>query len=160
MDSLVENLSILLYEKELVLACAESCTGGMLAAAITDRAGSSEIFDCGFITYSNQSKQDMLGVSAATLSSFGAVSAECASEMATGALNRSLANITVAITGIAGPAGGSAEKPVGLVYIAVASKGKDPAVFECHFEGSRTQIRHQAVMHALNRLIEMAETMP
>ncbi|RUY69046.1 CinA family protein, partial [Mesorhizobium sp. M7A.F.Ca.CA.001.13.1.1] len=107
-------------KRGIMLATAESCTGGMIIAALTDIAGSSAVVDRGFITYSNEAKMDMLGVSAATLDAHGAVSRETAIEMATGALTRSRAGLTLAVTGIAGPGGGSAEKPVGLVWFGVA----------------------------------------
>ncbi|RUV39586.1 CinA family protein, partial [Mesorhizobium sp. M7A.F.Ca.CA.004.04.2.1] len=108
----------------IMLATAESCTGGMIIAALTDIAGSSAVIDRGFITYSNEAKMDMLGVSAATLGAHGAVSRETAIEMAAGALARSRAGLTLAVTGIAGPGGGSAEKPVGLVWFGVALDGR------------------------------------
>ncbi|RVC10993.1 CinA family protein, partial [Mesorhizobium sp. M7A.F.Ca.AU.002.02.1.1] len=107
-------------KRGIMLATAESCTGGMIIAALTDIAGSSAVVDRGFIAYSNEAKMDMLGVSAATLDAHGAVSRETAIEMATGALTRSRAGLTLAVTGIAGPGGGSAEKPVGLVWGGVA----------------------------------------
>ena len=107
----------------LKIATAESCTGGLVAAALTDIAGSSDVVDRGFVTYSNEAKQAMLGVPAATLKRHGAVSAETAAAMAAGALKNSQADLAVAITGIAGPGGGSKEKPVGLVYFAAASRG-------------------------------------
>ncbi len=104
--------------KGLMLATAESCTGGMIAAAITDIAGSSEVFDCGFITYSNAGKVEMLGIAAEIIEKHGAVSREVAEAMAAGALARSKADVVVSVTGIAGPTGGSATKPVGLVHLA------------------------------------------
>src|SRR5580658_4115066 len=107
----------------LRVATAESCTGGLVAAALTEIAGSSDVLDCGFVTYSNEAKHAMLGVPAATLKRYGAVSAETAAAMAKGALKHSLADIAVAITGIAGPRGGSKQKPVGLVHFAGASRG-------------------------------------
>jgi nicotinamide-nucleotide amidase len=104
------------------IATAESCTGGMVAALLTSLAGSSDVFDCGFVTYSNEAKIGMLGVSPDTISEFGAVSRECALAMAQGAILKSGATLTVSITGIAGPAGGSAAKPVGLVHFACARR--------------------------------------
>lgn len=108
-------------EQGLMLATAESCTGGLIATCFTEIAGSSTVFDRGFVTYSNEAKQEMLGVKAATLSQFGAVSRETAMEMALGALAHSKAHISISVTGIAGPGGGSVEKPVGLVHIAIAT---------------------------------------
>jgi nicotinamide-nucleotide amidase len=108
--------------RKIKLATAESCTGGLLAAALTEIPGSSDVFDRGFVTYSNAAKEAMLGVSADTLERFGAVSRETADAMAQGALARSDATITVSVTGIAGPGGGSATKPVGLVHFAAATR--------------------------------------
>lgn len=105
----------------LKVATAESCTGGLVAGALTDIAGSSDVFDRGFVTYSNEAKQEILGVPPATLTKHGAVSAETAAAMAQGTLARSRADVAVAVTGIAGPGGGSADKPVGLVHFAAAT---------------------------------------
>lgn len=131
-------------------AAAESCTGGMIAAAITDIAGSSDVFDRGFITYSNEAKMEMLGVSPQTLQSHGAVSRQTALEMASGALARSQAGIALAVTGIAGPGGGSAEKPVGLVWFGVAVKGQ-PTIAQSRIfdDKGRAFIRTEAVRTAL-----------
>ena len=130
------------------IAVAESCTGGGLAAALTSLAGSSAWFDRGFVTYSNEAKQDLLGVSLATLKRFGAVSEEVARQMARGALEESRATLTVAITGVAGPGGGTPAKPVGLVWIAWASKTSVKAR-RFHFKGGRAAVRRQAVAAAL-----------
>ncbi len=137
------------------LSCAESCTGGGIAAALTDVAGSSAWFDRGFVTYSNAAKQEMLGVSADTLANFGAVSRETAVEMATGALASSGTQLSVAVTGIAGPGGGSADKPVGTVWIAWASEGRVSAVCEL-FTGDRSEVRAATVDAALLGLLERA----
>ena len=147
------ELSTLLRAKGYKLATAESCTGGMISAAMTDLSGSSDVFDRGFVTYSNQAKIDMLGVSPATLEQFGAVSAETAQEMCEGALKNSLADITIAVTGIAGPTGGSPEKPVGLVYIGIAAKGHPTQVTRHIFSGDRADVRRQTVEAALMSLI-------
>jgi nicotinamide-nucleotide amidase len=134
----------------IMLATAESCTGGMIIAALTDIAGSSAVIDRGFITYSNEAKMDMLGVSAATLGAHGAVSRETAIEMAAGALARSRAGLTLAVTGIAGPGGGSAEKPVGLVWFGVALDGKSVTAEHRFFaDKGRDFIRRETVRHAL-----------
>jgi len=134
----------------IMAATAESCTGGMIVAHLTDIAGSSTVVDRGFVTYSNEAKMDMLGVLPATLQAFGAVSAETAREMAAGALARSRAGITLAVTGIAGSDGGSLEKPVGLVWFGMALSGH-PAVAEQHIFDNRGRdfIRRETVRHAL-----------
>ncbi len=137
------------------LATAESCTGGAIAAAITDIAGSSHWFDRGFVTYSNQAKQDMLGVRAATLETAGAVSEATVVEMASGALARSQAQLTLAVSGIAGPGGGSVEKPVGTVCLAWAVEGEPPLVRTEHFAGDRAAVRAQTVEHALQGVLDM-----
>lgn len=137
-------------ERGIMLATAESCTGGMIAAALTDIAGSSTVVDRGFVTYSNEAKMEMLGVSAATLEAYGAVSSETAVEMAVGALARSRAGIALSVTGIAGPDGSSAEKPVGLVWFGLALKGAQPKAAQRVFENQgRDFIRREAVRTAL-----------
>ncbi len=156
MNASIEELSRVLKEKELILATAESCTGGMISAAITDLAGSSSVFDRGFVTYSNQSKQDLLNVSTNILNHYGAVSSQCADAMVVGALNNAQADIAVSVTGIAGPSGDSEDKPLGLVFIAVGIKGREPNVTECHFTGDRAQIRALARDKAIALLIEAA----
>ena len=153
MQDLVEHLSILLAERNWKVAFAESCTGGLLAAAITHRPGSSSIFDRGFVTYSNEAKIDMLGVSNETLNVHGAVSAETAEEMAKGALKNSLASLTISITGIAGPDGGSEEKPVGLVHFGYTLKGGSSGSSHEIFDGPRDQIRSKAAKTALQNAI-------
>ncbi|MEO5759412.1 MAG: CinA family protein [Mesorhizobium sp.] len=137
-------------QRGILLATAESCTGGMIIAALTDIAGSSAVVDRGFITYSNEAKMEMLGVSAATLEAHGAVSRETALEMATGALARSRAGLTLAVTGIAGPGGGSVEKPVGLVWFGLALNGQPVAAERMIFaDKGRDSIRQETVTHAL-----------
>ncbi|MER9635682.1 CinA family protein [Mesorhizobium sp. M0228] len=137
-------------QRGIMLATAESCTGGMIIATLTDIAGSSTVVDRGFITYSNQAKTEMLGVSAATLEATGAVARVTAVEMAAGALAHSRAGLALAVTGIAGPGGGSAEKPVGLVWFGVAVAGR-PVVSECQLFGDKGRdfIRRETVRHAL-----------
>ena len=127
----------------------ESCTGGMVFAALTDIAGSSAVMDRGFVTYSNQAKQEMVGVSGDTLEAFGAVSEQTATEMALGGIAHSRADIGLAITGIAGPSGGSAEKPVGLVWMAVATKQGVQQVKRFDFSGDRNGVRQQALVAGL-----------
>jgi nicotinamide-nucleotide amidase len=138
----------------IMITTAESCTGGMIAAALTDIAGSSIVVDRGFVTYSNEAKMEMLGVGRATLDAHGAVSAETAREMAAGALARSKATMAIAVTGIAGPGGGSEEKPVGLVWFGLASRGAEPYAEERRFEPkSRDHVRQQTVRTALELML-------
>jgi len=134
-----------------MLATAESCTGGLIAAALTAIAGSSDVVDRGFVTYSNGSKHEMIGVPMPLLETHGAVSEEVARAMAEGALVRSRAAIVVAVTGVAGPGGGSAEKPVGLVYLGVATKDAGHTERRI-FSGDRTEIRQAATLLALELL--------
>lgn len=143
-------------QRGLKLATAESCTGGLIAAALTDVAGSSDVLDRGFVTYSNQSKTDMLGVAPAVVERHGAVSAAVALAMVEGALSHSAAHVAVAVTGIAGPGGGTEQKPVGLVYIAAHRSGSEPVVQRFHFSsGTRDAIRSDAVREALRLLSEV-----
>ncbi|MDB5805061.1 MAG: damage-inducible protein CinA [Betaproteobacteria bacterium] len=144
-----------LQERGLALACAESCTGGWVAQTVTAVAGSSAWFDRGFVTYSNAAKQDMLGVPAATLAQYGAVSEETAHAMAVGALTHSLAQVALSITGIAGPTGGTPEKPVGLVCFGWANNKKEARTESVRFDGDREAVRHQAVIHALQGLLAL-----
>ncbi|MEF1288420.1 nicotinamide-nucleotide amidase [Vibrio sp. M260118] len=146
------QLGELLNRHKLVMTTAESCTGGGVSAAITDIAGSSAWFDRAFITYSNEAKMEMLGVSAATLEQFGAVSEQTVIEMVEGAINNSNANIGVSISGIAGPGGGSELKPVGTVCFAWADSLGWQKVETICFAGGRGQVRQQAVEHALKVL--------
>ncbi len=139
------------------LATAESCTGGMIGAALTDVAGSSDYFERGFITYSNESKHELLGVSSDILRSHGAVSAETAAEMVAGALHRSHADIAVAVTGIAGPGGGSIEKPVGTVYIGWGLRGLPCVTMHHLFDGDRAAVRQQTVEAAIQHLLKAIE---
>ena len=144
-------------KRGLRIATAESCTGGMVSAALTDIAGSSDVFERGFVTYSNESKQAMLGVPADTIAAHGAVSTETARAMAEGAIRNSRADIAVAITGVAGPGGGSVEKPVGLVCFAIARKGQATQHRRVQFDdGGRTAIRQDATRTALEMLLEAA----
>lgn len=143
----------------LKIATAESCTGGLVAAALTDIAGSSDVVDRGFVTYSNAAKEAMLGVPPGTLKRCGAVSAETAAAMAAGALKNSPADLAVAITGIAGPGGGSEEKPVGLVYFAAASRnGRKFARSRRFGKIGRHRVRMRSVAEALALLQALADT--
>lgn len=154
LEKLAERLGQRLLERGECLAAAESCTGGWLAQSVTAIAGSSAWFDRGFVTYSNAAKIDMLGVAENTLNRHGAVSEAVARAMAQGALAHSRADWTVAITGIAGPGGGSPEKPVGTVCFAWASKQGGCEAFLGYFHGDRAEIREQAVRFALNGLLD------
>jgi nicotinamide-nucleotide amidase len=140
----------------LRIATAESCTGGLIAANLTDIPGSSDVFERGFVTYSNDSKTELLGVPADLIDENGAVSEPVAHAMAEGALARSRADIAVAVTGIAGPGGGSAEKPVGLVFIGTAKKGDRTIVQRHVFPGDRADIRQATVLRALELLLNLA----
>jgi nicotinamide-nucleotide amidase len=139
----------------IMLATAESCTGGMIAAALTDIAGSSDVVDRGFVTYSNEAKVAMLGVAEATLAAHGAVSRETALEMAAGALANSRAGIALSVTGVAGPGGGSVEKPVGLVWFGLAMSGRETTAERLQFEDrGRAFIRGESVRTALEMALE------
>ncbi len=141
----------------LHVATAESCTGGLVAAALTEIAGSSDVVECGFVTYSNAAKLALLGVTAKTLDRHGAVSAETAIAMAVGALKHSQADLTVAITGIAGPGGGSKQKPVGLVHFAAARRdGRRIARKQLYGKIGRHRVRQRSVAEALALLLELA----
>lgn len=149
----------------LTVATAESCTGGLVSAAITSVAGASEVFTCGLVTYSNESKHELLGVPREVIEQHGAVSGECAAAMAAGALARSDADTAVAVTGIAGPAGGTTEKPVGTVWFAVVRgsvhAGKavvtNTRLLHRRFEGDRDAVRGAAVETALGLLLEAVD---
>lgn len=160
MTDLVEILTNELKSRGWMMATAESCTGGMIATAITDRAGSSSVFDRGFITYSNESKEELLGVPPEILRNEGAVSRQCAAAMVQGCLDRSRADLAVAVTGIAGPGGATADKPVGLVYIGWGRRGSLSGMAEHHFSGDRAAIRQQTVSAALQHLIDFMKVHP
>jgi nicotinamide-nucleotide amidase len=140
------------------LALAESCTGGWLGKVVTDVAGSSAWFECGLITYSNEAKQQLLGVTATALSRSGAVSAEVAEAMAQGALASSAANLALAVTGIAGPEGGTADKPLGLVWFALAVKHGATETLSRQFDGDRDAVRRQAVQTGLDLILAATRT--
>jgi len=150
---LAEQLGRKLKASGKIIATAESCTGGWIAQTITDVSGSSAWFDRGFVTYSNAAKVQMLGVSPQTLEDCGAVSAETATQMAAGVLVHSDADIAIAVTGIAGPDGGTSEKPVGTVFIAWADKNGAAKVVKKQFIGGRRQIREQAVRSAIEGVV-------
>ena len=150
----VDSLARLLLEKKLQLATAESCTGGLIAAACTDLAGSSAWFERGFVTYSNDAKIELLGVEERLLRRAGAVCEGVARAMVTGALAHSKAQVAVAVTGVAGPTGGSASKPVGTVWFGFAVPGQ-VVTEKCHFDGDRAAVRAATVRHAFTRLQEL-----
>lgn len=149
LEKLAAEVGNKLNDCHLKLSTAESCTGGGLAYYITSVPGSSGWFERGFVTYSNQAKIDMLGVNASTLEKFGAVSAEVAREMAEGALKNSHADVSIAVTGIAGPDGGTKNKPVGTVWIAWAYKDAQTKTALQQYEGDRQQVREQTMINAL-----------
>ncbi len=144
--------------KKLTLATAESCTGGLVAATISEIAGSSLVLDRGFVTYSNAAKQQMLGVTPATIDVYGAVSGECAEEMAKGALAHASVDLAISITGIAGPTGAVPGKPIGLVFFCAASRsGRVIGHDRKYGDIGRRNVRHQSVLQALAMLQELAE---
>ncbi len=145
-------------ENKMKIACAESCTGGLLSALFTEISGASKVFDRAFITYSNQAKTEMLGVKKTTIETCGAVSFETAKEMVEGVIKNSPAELAVAITGIAGPSGGSVEKPVGLVYIAVFNRRAEKLnIRKFNFAGDRDDVRKCAVTAALDMMVFLIE---
>lgn len=146
-----------LYKRKLKIATAESCTGGLIAATITEIPGSSQIFERGFITYSNQSKIELLTVPTFYLEDYGAVSRETAVAMAEGAILMSKADIGISVTGIAGPEGGTEDKPVGTIFIGLAIKGKNTKFEQHHFTGSRHLIRTQTVEAAFDMVMKSLE---
>ena len=151
--NLEEKAVACLKEKGYTITTAESCTGGMLASRLINVPGISDIYGEGYITYSNDAKEHLLNVSADALRQFGAVSSVVAEQMAMGAVRTAHADVALAVTGIAGPDGGTPEKPVGLVYIGCCIRGKT-VVTENHFEGSRLEIRQETVQSALKLLLE------
>jgi nicotinamide-nucleotide amidase len=152
----VQRLADLMRERQWMLAAAESCTGGMIAAACTDLSGSSDWFERGFVTYSNEAKIEMLGVDAQSIATHGAVSEVVARAMAFGAVRHSHARVSVAVTGIAGPTGGTPDKPVGTVWFAFMVDGRLSSEMR-RFDGDRVAVRRQTVDHALQRLVERVE---
>jgi nicotinamide-nucleotide amidase len=151
---LVAQLAELLRERQWLLASAESCTGGLIAGACTDMAGSSDWFERGFVTYSNAAKTELLGVDAGLIATHGAVSEPVARAMAAGALAHSPAQVSVAVTGVAGPAGGSAEKPVGTVWFGWSVQGQLRSERR-RFDGDRAAVRAATVHYALQTLIHL-----
>jgi len=158
-DAAVRALADALLDAKLTIATAESCTGGLIAAACTSVAGSSDWFERGFVTYSNEAKTELLGVAATLIATRGAVSDEVARAMAEGALARSHAQIAVAVTGIAGPGGGSPGKPVGTVWMAIAASSAATRSELLQLSGDRRAIREKTVQAALARLLAAAQAM-
>ncbi len=152
---LSEQLGKELESHAMVVATAESCTGGWISQALTMVPGSSSWFDCGFVTYTNRSKHELLGVRSATLERDGAVSELTVREMAEGALARSRATCSVAVSGVAGPDGGSTDKPVGTVWIAVASSEQPTEAQRLQFSGDRDAVRRQSVIFSLRALLDL-----
>ena len=152
LEANLTQISVLLLKQRHLLATAESCTGGMIAAACTDMSGSSQWFERGFVTYSNDAKAEMLGVPAALIEQDGAVSESVARAMADGALTHSRAQVSLAVTGVAGPTGGSADKPVGTVWFAWCVGGETHSEMQ-HFAGDRAAVRAATVRYALQRLL-------
>ena len=157
LQSQVEALAAALRARTWMLATAESCTGGLISAACTSLAGSSDWFERGFVTYSNTAKSDLLGVPAALIAQHGAVSAEVARAMAEGGLTRSKAQVLVAVTGVAGPSGGSDAKPVGTVWMAVSKLGGATVVELLQLAGDRAAVRSQTLSCALSAVIKAVE---
>ncbi|MGD8939979.1 MAG: nicotinamide-nucleotide amidase [Gammaproteobacteria bacterium] len=154
-EQLSQDVGRVLLAHGLTLATAESCTGGWVAQVVTQTSGSSRWFDRGFVTYTNEAKQEMLGVEAQTLNQYGAVSEQTVQEMAEGAIENSRAQIALAISGVAGPTGGTAEKPVGMVCFAWARANFQTQTVTRYFEGDRHAVRRQAVQFTLRHLIDM-----
>lgn len=154
-EELVDVVGKLLMEKHITISCAESCTGGLFAAALTEIPGISEVFERGIVTYSNKAKMEELGVKEETLDKFGAVSPETACEMASGLAEKTGSDLCISVTGIAGPGGGTAEKPVGLAYIGIAYKGQVKAVKSQYRNVSRKWNRHYALLGMLNQVYQM-----
>src|ERR1700732_4992628 len=154
--ALSRSLLDLCRMRKLTVATAESCTGGLVAGALTDIPGSSDVIDRGFVTYSNEAKRAMLGVNASTLATFGAVSKETATQMAVGALERAGVDLAVSITGIAGPGGATPGKPVGLVHFGLARRGAATITEREIFPGDRAAIRAASVSRALALLLDAA----
>ena len=152
LEANLTQISLQLLKHRHTLATAESCTGGMIAAACTDLAGSSQWFERGFITYSNEAKAEMLGVPAGLIEQHGAVSEPVARAMADGAIAHSRAHVSLAVTGVAGPTGGSADKPVGTVWLAWCVGGQTHSEMQ-HFAGDRAAVRAATVRYALQRLL-------
>lgn len=155
LSQLATRVGLALNEQKIIICTAESCTGGGLSYWITSVAGSSQWFDRGFIVYTNQAKIDLLAVNASTIEQYGAVSEQTAREMAEGALKNSLANISIAITGIAGPTGESPSKPVGTTWVAFARNNHPTLIMKYLFQGDRQQIRNNIIATVFQQLLNI-----
>ena len=155
MEALLAQVAAALQARSWMLTTAESCTGGWIAKLCTDLTGSSAWFERGFVTYSNESKQEMLGVPVATLAEHGAVSEAVTAAMATGALLHSRAQVAVSVSGIAGPGGGTTTKPVGMVCFGWAAQDGKVRTATQYFQGDREAVRYQAVQYALQGVLQM-----
>ena len=155
--SLTKRLAEAMLLNRYMLVTAESCTGGGIAQSVTSIAGSSQWFERGYVTYSDESKRELLKVTLDTLARYGAVSEECAAEMAEGAINNSHADIAVSVTGIAGPDGGSADKPVGTVCFGWSQREQETLTTRIVFAGDRKEVRRQTVLMALQGLLDLLE---
>lgn len=157
-EMLVSQVGQALVEHDAMVVTAESCTGGMIAEALTSIGGSTAWFDRSYVTYSYESKREMLGVKEITIQKKGAVSKECVEEMALGALQQSHAKVSVACSGIAGPGGGTPDKPIGTVWLAWAVQGKNDVISQqCHFEGDRQAVREQTTEAALMGIMKLLD---
>ena len=156
-EHLVERLSAFLIEHQLMLSCAESCTGGLIAAALTEQAGASGWFERGFVTYSNRAKIESLWVPAPLIDQYGAVSEACARAMAEGARTASSSAAALSVTGIAGPSGGTPDKPVGTVCFGFSSSQRPAVAVTRHFGGDRSAVRRQSVAYALSAMLAFLE---
>ena len=148
------QLSTQLVKRRLTICTAESCTGGLISKLFTDNSGSSEWFDCAFVTYTNNAKQQMLGVNPITIESSGAVSQPTVIEMSEGAINKSNSNVSIAISGVAGPSGGTKEKPVGMVWVSWSGKSYETLAQCFYFDGDRESIRFQAAKAAIQGAVK------
>ena len=160
LDDLLQQLATDLTARQMKLATAESCTGGWIANSVTDLAGSSDWFDMSVVSYSNEAKMRVLGVSEQTLIDHGAVSEATVLEMASGLLECSSADISVSVSGVAGPGGGSADKPVGTVWFGWCLRGEPPSASLQCFDGDRDSVRRQAVAYALEGVLERVRALP
>jgi len=156
-ESLVEKLAEQLLARGWTMATAESCTGGWIAKCCTDLAGSSQWFECGYVTYSNRAKQEMLGIESRVLEMHRAVSEETAIQMAQGAYEKAAVNAALSVTGVAGPAGGTDAKPVGAVWFAWSVEGRTVESELMQFQGDRDAVRRQTVAHALSGLLSLLQ---
>ncbi len=157
LDIIALNACLKLKDKGLKISTAESCTGGWVGKALTDVSGSSDWFECGFITYSNQSKMSLLNVDEKEIGLHGAVSEQVVKAMSIGALDNSIADVSISVSGIAGPGGGTVDKPVGTIWFGWCVRGCTPITELMLFSGDRETIRRQTVEHSLSRLIEILD---